>query len=179
MKSFFFSPRKWKPDKILSWLNPLWQKVFSGCHHCSNVKKTVFCTTAMMTMYYRDTIKERWYRDSSTLTSESSIIIQRYKILETQCCWCSWLIQQHEDPVLFSIYGDVLDEGTECPLSQFANNMKVGGSADLLDFRKGLQKDLDGLDQWPEDNSVRITKNKCWPLHLGHNNHRQSYGLGE
>ena len=82
-------------------------------------------------------------------------------------------------PVLFNIFINDLDEEVQGMLIKFADDTKLGGTANTLEDRNKIQSDLDRLERWAENNRMKFNRDKCQVLHLGRGNQMQSYRMGD
>ncbi|KAJ7401638.1 hypothetical protein BTVI_93756 [Pitangus sulphuratus] len=70
-----------------------------------------------------------------------------------------------------------LDEGVEFLLRVFPDDTKLG-VANTPECCAALQKDVDSLEKWAEQNLLKFNKSKCRVLHLEKNNSMHQYRLG-
>ena len=70
-------------------------------------------------------------------------------------------------PILFSIFINYIDSAVECTVGKFANDSKLCGAVDMPKERDAIQRDLDRLGQWAQENFMRFNKSKCKVLCLG------------
>ncbi|KAK4832091.1 hypothetical protein QYF61_020706 [Mycteria americana] len=70
-------------------------------------------------------------------------------------------------PILFSIFINDLDDGTEYTLSKFAGNTKLEGMPDTPEGCVAIQGDLNSLEKWAHRNLMKFIKENCKVLHLG------------
>ncbi|GAB0181394.1 mitochondrial enolase superfamily member 1 [Grus japonensis] len=80
-------------------------------------------------------------------------------------------------PVLFNKFNG-LDKRTECTLSKFADDTKLGQEANTPEGCAAIQQDLDRLENWAKRNHMKFNEGKCRVLHLERNNPKHLYRLG-
>jgi len=71
-----------------------------------------------------------------------------------------------------------MNSGTECTLSNFANDTKLCAVIDTLEGRDAIQRDLDRLERWTCVNLMEFNKAMCKVLQEGQGNAKHKYRLG-
>ena len=74
------------------------------------------------------------------------------------------------EQMVFNIFIIVIDSGMECTLSKFVNETKLCGVVNMTEGQDAIQRDLDRLERWSQENLMRFHKEKFEVLHLGHSN---------
>ncbi|XP_061486439.1 uncharacterized protein LOC133386720 [Rhineura floridana] len=64
-------------------------------------------------------------------------------------------------------------------LIKFADDTKLGGITNTVEDRNKIQRDLDRLEHWAENNRMKFNRDKCKVLHLGKRNQMHSYKMGD
>lgn len=65
---------------------------------------------------------------------------------------------------MFTVFTGDLDRAIECTFSNFTDDSKLGRNVDVM--MEGQERNLDKLDRWAKDNSMRFNKAMCQVLHL-------------
>ena len=82
--------------------------------------------------------------------------------------------------MLFNIFISDLRSGVECTHSKFDDDTKLSCAiVDTMEERGTIQKDLDMLEKWVNENLMRFNKAKCRVLHSGQGNPGYLYRLEE
>ncbi|GAB0188214.1 mitochondrial enolase superfamily member 1 [Grus japonensis] len=82
-------------------------------------------------------------------------------------------------PALFNIFVGGIDSTIKCAISKFANDIKLCGADDTPEGRDAIQRDLDRLGGGPHAKLMKFNKAKCKVLHMGQDNPKHNYRLGE
>ena len=80
-------------------------------------------------------------------------------------------------PLLFIIYINDLGLGLVSKISKFADDTKIGTSADNEGKVKQLQEDLEKIGDWSEKWQMPFNLDKCKVMHIGHKNLNYNYNL--
>lgn len=153
-----FLRRKQKMEKMLAMKNP----------SCNSVMWSVYCKASISWVAnFQTSSQPNWMqRNWKTLKSGNDVEASVNVLLQS----VSEVPQGSVlGPVLFNIFINYLNEEIVCILSKFVGNTKLCQSVDQLKGRKALQRGLDRLNWWAEDNCMKFNKVECWVLQLGHN----------
>ena len=79
--------------------------------------------------------------------------------------------------MLFNIFISYINNGTELTLSKFADDAKLCGTVDTPEGQDALERELDSLELWAQENLMRLNKAKYKVLHPSHSNPHYQYKL--
>ncbi|GAB0182112.1 cAMP-dependent protein kinase inhibitor alpha [Grus japonensis] len=111
---------------------------------------------------------------SSAVEKDLGVLVDNKLSMSQQC---AFVAKKAKGLILFNFFINNLVDGTECPLSKFAGNSKLGVVSDTPEGHAAIQRDLDRLEKWANRKVMKFTKEKCEILHLRRNNPKQQYVL--
>jgi hypothetical protein len=82
-------------------------------------------------------------------------------------------------PLLFLMYINDIDEGVTNKLLKFADDTKLFGKVGTMEDIERLRADLVKLVKWSEEWLMLFNVDKCKVMHVGHNNPKEQYTMGE
>ena len=82
-------------------------------------------------------------------------------------------------PLLFVLYINDLEIGLCSKVWKFADDTKIVRSIKSINDNCYLQKDLDRLQNWANENQMEFNVKKCKVMHIGNNNIRFNYEMSE
>ena len=80
-------------------------------------------------------------------------------------------------PLLFIIYINDLDDTTNCAVSKFADDTKIGAKILNLDDRDHLQSDVNIINNWAKKWQLSFNVDKCCVMHFGTRNRQHNYHM--
>lgn len=63
--------------------------------------------------------------------------------------------------ILFNIFLDFINGGTECIITKFMDGTKLGGEVDKSEGRVPIQRHLNRPENWANKNHMKFNKDKC------------------
>jgi len=114
-------------------------------------------------------INEQWDELLGSNTCHQNLKVQ----LEAGNTWYTqWA---NTGTILFKIFINGLDDGTECTLSKFANYTRLGRVADTPKGYAVVQRDLKRLEKWADTDLMKLSRGKGQVSHLGGKNPMDKY----
>ena len=75
--------------------------------------------------------------------------------------WHTFMSGFAQGSILFNIFLDYMDDGTECIIAKFVDGTKLGGEVGKSEGRAPIQRDLNRLENRANKNHTKFNKAKC------------------